>query len=446
MLIYPTLQTMDRGQPMATNDLMIDDGWTEHDDAQAVVITERGKPLVALAGEPKEIFVRENGVPAFLAECKAIIETFEKDLPDISTPKGEAALKSFGRRIALTAGAAEKAGLDYCKELDKNRQSVLGQRKLIETTLKGWQERIMRPLNEWKAKEKARRDEHESHLENVAGLTWFGEGIVPTSDECQKRIDRLKLAECRDWQEFTERARKTIDGVFGTLGRALTAALQREAEAAELEKLRREAADRERADREKRIADEAAETARKAAEKKAQDEAAALARKQEQERIEAKRKADEKERQARIAEEERVAKISREREASERRAKEDRERAVKAEQDKQAAEKRSAELLAKAKVDADQYEQERIERERRARLEKAEAEERARESERKRIEEEQVEAARVESERVADEKHRHHIEAEALDALVKLLGIHDAATRVLKAIRQGNIPHVRIDY
>ena len=38
---------------MPLNELVVDASWTEEDDAQAVVITERGKPLVAPANSPR---------------------------------------------------------------------------------------------------------------------------------------------------------------------------------------------------------------------------------------------------------------------------------------------------------------------------------------------------------------------------------------------------------
>ena len=234
-----------------------------------------------------------------------------EDPPDISTPKGEAALKSFGRRIALTSGAAEKAGLEYCKELDQDRQTVLGRRKLIETTFKGWQERVMKPLTDWKAREKDRKDAHELVIEQMNNLTWFGDDLV-TVAACENRLATLGRLIGRTWDEYEGRAMKLCGDITRTLEARLATAKQSEVERAELLRLRKEAEDRERADREKRIADEAAEIARKAAEKKADDEAAALSRKRAQEEAEAKRKADEVERKARVAEEERVDKIRRE--------------------------------------------------------------------------------------------------------------------------------------
>lgn len=192
------------------------------------------------------------------------------------------------------------------------------------------------------------------------------------------------------WQEFMQPAQLTKDESLAYLNEILAKAEKREAEAAELERLRKEEEARKQAEREEAIRKEAAEKAKKAAEEKAAREKA------------------EAERQAQV-----------EREAS-------------------------AKREADAKAAQAAAEQARKEAEARA--------ERAAQEERERIEAEQKAAAKREADlkakREANGKHRAKVISEATHALFQRDKEEEGLTpeNIIEAIVAGDIPHVTINF
>jgi hypothetical protein len=202
--------------------------------------------------------------------------------------------------------------------------------------------------------------------------------------------------------EATTRKRELLEH----LSKCHKAAVSREDEAAELARLRAEAEERERKDREEVIAREAAERAQREAEAKAQREREEAERKAQAERAEAAR---------------------REREAIE--------RAERAEREKAEAAKKAEEERIAALKRAEQARQDAID-----------------EAERKQQEAEAEAARKAEAQRVADEKraadkkHRAKIRSEIIDDLAKFGGSDDPCASLADALIAGEVRHVTIQF
>lgn len=341
---------------------------------------------------------------------------------DISTPKGREAIKSLVYKIARSKTTLDKMGKELTDEWRSRMEAVNVERRQVREQLDALGEEIRAPLTEWENAEKARIAGHEASLALICERP--GYGAMETAAEIAARLEHLRAYPPRDWQEFTKRAGEVLAAEIGRTETLLVAAQAREAEQAELARLRaeeeeraRETAAREQAEREARIAAEAAEAARVAAEARAAQEAAATAA-----RIEAERRAEAEARQAA----ERAAARRQEEEAAARRA----------------AEERAERLQAEAEAAAARAEEERIraaEREERARVEAVAAEQRRAV--------EQAEAERREAERrAANLAHKTKINREVLAALTGCGLSDDLGKAVITAIARGEVPHVTLRY
>jgi hypothetical protein len=397
---------------------------------------EGATTLVVLPSNLAEAF-KPGGLTTFIEAVRKKDAEFQAD---ISSEPGRRALKSHCYKIARTKTGADDAGKQFGAELKAQVKAIDGERKRMCDELDKINAERRKPLTEWENIDKERVAAHEAALAEVMA---FGEQrrAGATAFQLARMLDDLKPFKERKWEEFSDRAKKVIGNTEHYLKEALSAAVKAEAEAEELARFRKEAAERAQKERDERIAKEAAEKARKEAEEKARIEAEWLqdAIRKDKEREEAEHRASEK---ARQDAEDRAFAAETERIASEKRAAdaEKRQKEMKAAQEKQlaemkiAAEKRAKELAAKAEAD------------------KKEAAKRAVEAERKRAEEERKRLAEIEAKRQADEKHRKLIRSEALSAMESIEKeldsgpLHSWSERFFAAIVAGKIPHITINY
>lgn len=359
------------------------------------------------------VFTETNGVEAILKRLEADARARAAGL-DISTPNGRQEIASLARtKIARSKTALLSAGKKLTEDWRKQTAAVNADCKLIETRLDALRDEVRKPLTDWENAEKARIAEHEAALAAITEAPDYGQAESAT--EIQTRLDALLNYPARDWQEFAQRAERAIAAEIERTRTLLKAAQQREAEAAELARLRaeeerrrQEEAERQRKEREARIAAEAAERAKREAEEKA-----------ERERLAAERKA-----QA-------------EREAAARREREAQEAVERAEAARKAAEERAERMRLEAERRAEQERQAAVEAERRRAAEEAERERREAEA------------------RARNVAHKKQVNGAALSALVLAIsgahsGTHEEAAAIAKAvivaIATNSIPHVTIQY
>ncbi|HHK4853858.1 TPA: hypothetical protein ACQT0F_006490, partial [Pseudomonas aeruginosa] len=342
---------------------------------------------------PKEtalqVYSTENGLEPYLQIIKAEIDSF---VPDVSTRKGREAIASIAYKVARSKTALDNAGKELVAELKEVPKKIDAERKRMRDLLDAWQADVRRPLTEWEQREEMRKAKHQAGIDQI-NLRLECRDLDST--ELKANIEWLEgLSIGADWEEFETEAARTKDKALAALREALVARDKYEAEQAELELLRAEAAAREQKEREERIAREAAEQARRQEEAKAQAE--------------------------------RDAAVRREAEAQ------------------AAAERRELEL----KLAAERAEREAIEAKQRAEQAERDAQRRAEEAaaaERKRQADEQARIEREAAAREADKAHKKAINNEALAALIAGGMPEECAKQAITLIAQRKVPHITIN-
>lgn len=373
------------------------------------------------------VIEKSNAMSVFTTkeQLDPIIEAIEKEarslVPDVTTKKGRDAIASMAHKVARSKTYIDNAGKDLVAELKALPKQIDESRRLVRERLDALKDEVRRPLNEWEQAEDERKQALQQRLSDLRALADVIDdaGNYLPSTDIQYRLGEAKAVTLGDtWQEFATEAGVAKDATVQKLEAAVIVAKQHEDQAAELERLRKDAEEKARRDHEEKLKREAAETARREAEMKAQVEREEAARRE----AELRAKAEQAERD-RIAAQERAEREAKE--AQERTAKlaqEAREQAEREKQEAIAAEQR------KAQEEADKVRRE------------AEAKEAARLAEERRIADEKAK-------READVKHRKVVGTEIVNALTANTSIsRDQAIEVLKALMDGLVPRTQINY
>lgn len=358
----------------------------------AHVQTEATDIVEVMTSNPVVAFTDEKAYSEFYKRVEAEVSAH---VPDISTAKGRAEIKSLAFKVTRTKTAIDAAGKALNEEARAKINVVDAQRRKIREELDMLAEVARKPLTDWERQEEARIDYCTSFIKAIEDC---GNGLIggePYPFPILIRELEEKIVITSELGEFEDQARVAHRIALDKVKTAFDAHMKAEADRAELERLRAEAAERERLEAErleaKRLADEASE----------------------RERAEKERR--EREAQEQKAREERAAQEAREQ--AEREAREAIER----------AEREKAEAIAKAEADA------------RAVREKAEQEERERLAEAKRLADEQ--AARD-----ADKAHRSAVMKAAKEAIMTHGADEETAKKIVLAIIAGEITNVTLRF
>lgn len=333
---------------------------------------------------------------AYVAALRASVEA--KGLtPDTKT--GLDQLKSEAYDLRRIKASIDNRGKEMTEHWRKQTAVVNAARKVINEKLDGLIEEVRAPVTKWEEAERVRKEEADRIIADLEKAHIVTLGM--TADDVEQRLERIRGMNLNS-DVLTVRidmATDKRDEAVKALTEQLQLLRQQEAQAAELERLRKEKAE----------ADARAE--REAAER--------LAEQQRQERERA-----EQERIAKAAEE--AAETARAEAALEARAaEEERQRQAQAEID--AANARAAEAERAAQAERD-----RIAAEQRAR------------------EEAEAAAAEAQRQREADLAHRQQVIDAAVDALAGDSGIpgltRKLATSIIHAIEAGKVPAVSIKF
>lgn len=350
--------------------------------------------IIEIAPDMAPAIYVENGLDSFLEKIRAGVN----EVPDLSTAKGRARIASLAAQVSRSKTAVEKPGRDYLKRLKEQPKVVEAELRRFVTECDQLRDEVRRPLTKWEEAEKARTEALQQRLADLRALSDVIDtagNYLPSAD-IQARILEAKSVVLDDsWQERAAEAGVAKDSTIQQLEASLVIAQKREHEAAELDRLRKEAEEKARLEREENIRREAAEQAKRDAEEKAQAEIDAAARRESEARAATER-----------AEREKI-------EAQQKAEREAKAAAEKAEQEKNAA----------------------IAAERR-RHEEAES---ARLAEQKRIAEE-------EARRAADKEHRRSINRQAIADLIESGLTQEMAEKALIAIASGKVSAVSIKY
>jgi colicin import membrane protein len=370
---------------------------------------------LAIIGEIRPVdYFSAGGSKSYLESIKTQVLAQASKL-DISTAKGRDAIASLAYQVARTATGIDDLGKELVEGWKTQAKVVDVERKYSREYLGALKVEVRKELTDWENADKLRVAALEAKVALIGevGLLPYGATIA----DIETRIAALDAIDLSNMQEFTSRSELAEKEVRKVLVGALAEAQRRDAEAAEMARLRKEAAEREQKERDERIAKEARE--------KAQREAEEERHRVEQEKFAAEARAKQAE----------AARIESERLAEERRVAAE----ARAKQEAEEAAKRHAEALAQAEERRNQEAKAAEERAERERLAAVEAE-------RERVAAEARKVAAETEARERDKKHKSAVMGAAKDALIAAGIPEEHAKAAVLAIQRGQVPAVRIEF
>ncbi len=252
------------------------------------------------------------------------------EVPDLTTDKGRKRVASLAASVARSKTAVDGVGRAYLKELKGLPKVIEGELREFGTAMDALRDEVRKPLNDLEAADLKRRDAIEDAVQAIIDLHTLPE-------DCDSAAIRLRYAQMENripkaevFQERLEEANEKRKYGLSVLSEALTKRVKFEAEAEELERLRKEKAERAEKDR-------IEEAARKAVE----DERQRAAQQQQAQREADARRVQEAEQKAEQAERDRIAAEQR----AETERKQSEQRAEKARLDEQERQQRAAEAI-----------------------------------------------------------------------------------------------------
>lgn len=326
------------------------------------------------------------------------VEEWSKSVPrDASTPSARNQIKSDAFKVAKLKSALEKVGLDESRSAKEIPKLIDTNRRTLKERLESIQLEVRQPLTAWEQEQERLQATIDAYLDDFIAIA---ENINPShSGSIQEALLALAEHHKAKPESLIESASVKATELFNAktqhLTNLLALARQKEADAAELEKLRAEAIERKHL--------EEIETAKREAEEKA--------------RLEAQAEAEQKLEAERLRLREIELQQQREREAHEQALRD-------AEQAKLQAEQQTKDALIRAEQ------------------EKAAAVE----AERLRIEQENLKAEADVKAREANRAHCKKINNEVLTDLVTAGLTEGQAKTVITAIAKGLVRHTSIQY
>ncbi len=342
------------------------------------------------------VFTEEGKLDSVLKDIQSRVANFNGD---ITTAKGRDEIKSFAFRIAKSKTAIDNLGKECVEDWKRLSKDVDAKRRRIWDAMEVLQHQVRKPLTDWEQAEENRVSELKAR---IGDLTVPANTYNDSASLKQLLADIELIAIDESFQELQEIAATAKAATVTMLQNEIAAAEKREADAAELERLRQEAAIRAQQDREEAIRKEAAEKAIKEAETKAKAEREATEKRELEARLVAEKAAQDAE-----------AKMQTERDAAARKELELRLEAEKAQREKLEAEQRAI---------------------------------RAVEEERQRVAAEQAKIAAEEAKREANKRHVASIHKKVVEAFQSAGVPATQAEAALNAICQGLVPNVTISY
>lgn len=331
-----------------------------------------------------------NKLDVFVAQVRAQVIG---EVPDLTTDKGRKRIASLAMKVARSKTAVDGVGRAYLKQLKGLPKVIEAELRDFETSMNALRDEVRKPLDDWEAEQAAKKAAKQAIIDQIIDSYTLPQDA--TAEEIRGRLAGLEAEPIPEAiGDRLEEAEFKVKHGITVLTEALAKREQYEAEQAELERLRKEKAERDEQDR---IA-----------------EAQRLAVEQERQRV------AQEEQARRDAEAQRLA-------DAERLAREAEERAQQAEQDRLAAEQRAADAAEQARLQEQQRQQ-------------AEA----------------AELERQNHARAANRAHQGAINKAALEGLMavnlaaegqpEVFLPPEEAKLIITAIIRGQIPNVTINY
>jgi len=194
---------------------------------------------------------------------------------DVRTEEGRTGIASLARKVSRSKTAIQSIGDPLAKEAREKWDNLNVFRRELVDRLDALRDEIRAPLTKWRDIEAARVKAHEDALHVFEAQMLSIPGLGP--DMIRTDIETIRQVSVGgEWEEFQDAAVEAKAKAMAHLESILAEAEKAAAAAAELEELRREKDERERADRKaeakaevQRMIDTAAERARAAEKTKA---------------------------------------------------------------------------------------------------------------------------------------------------------------------------------
>lgn len=192
------------------------------------------QPLAA-----KEFFTAPVLVKAALDKVRAM--ALDGYAPDVTTDKGRKAIASQAYKVAQTKTALDAAGktvVDHLKALPK---MVDDGRKALRDGLDALRDEIRRPLTVWEA----RQEELKGSLARLQAIP--ARMLTATANEVEEVLGKLEGLDvsAETWEAFAGAAAEAKAAALGAVQTRLQKLEQEEADRQELDRLRREKAERD---------------------------------------------------------------------------------------------------------------------------------------------------------------------------------------------------------
>ena len=248
---------------------------------------EKNWTLVGEVGNWEDFFMDETN---FMPIINFVKEKARGLIADPTTKDGQITIKSLAKHIGQIEKAIADKGLEVARVLKEKPKKIDGVRKRVKDTLIMYKEEVLAPIKEIEA-----RQAEIVEIENLPA-----QGIGCDSAGIRMLLDRLEeMAKKPEyWKESAKDAESAVIESKRQLNDMLASAEKAEADARELEELRKHKEEIERKEREKQEAElkKAQEAATKLAKEK--EEAEAKAREAEEAKLKAEEEKKEAERKA----------------------------------------------------------------------------------------------------------------------------------------------------
>lgn len=182
---------------------------------------------------------------------------------DTARRKDRDALKSLAYKVSQSKSELDRQGLALTEEARNRIDAVNAGRKQVRERLEALRDELKKPVAEWEAAEEARISKHKD------ALGAFDIGRVDSMSTAEMiravvvEVEQIDTGE--GWEEYQPVAEAAKEKAMAKFRVDLATAVKREAEQAELAKLRAEAEERARKDAEEKAAREAEAAARRKA-------------------------------------------------------------------------------------------------------------------------------------------------------------------------------------
>jgi hypothetical protein len=319
------------------------------DDALVIIPPEGGALALSIPeGKALAFFTRPGAIDPVLAAIRKEVDAFKGDA---KTEKGRKAIKSMAFKITQSKTYIESVGKAVAADAKEIPKKVDASRKRLRDTLDAWAEEVRKPVTEWEEEEDFRITRHKSAIQALLDAKNLSHEAQPATIRASlEAVESMIIGPA--CEEFEAEYANAKESARTHLLACIEKAERREAEQAELVRLRKESEERAERDRIAAIERAAADKARADAEAKAKEEREAAERRELDLKLAAERAArdaKEREERARLDAECREYELQREKEAAERRAAETearvkREAEEAKEQEEAAAQAREADL------------------------------------------------------------------------------------------------------